>query len=159
MSMLVDGTSVITGGLDYWHRGRNADLSSYKEFEVSDWRLQQRLNVQTFRLPPDYRTPQSQNKEVPNTGLTVPVLRFPRWHFCMFCKRLERSTLSMTDWVLCPDDSHEKKDKKKNNRYRMAQVPFMTICAAGHLDDFPFSEWVHRSLKPACKGPLRLKSQ
>jgi hypothetical protein len=40
----------------------------------------------------------------------------------------------------------------------MVQVPFVTICEAGHIGDFPFNEWVHRSLHPTCKGPLRLES-
>lgn len=41
----------------------------------------------------------------------------------------------------------------------MSQVPFVAICAGGHLDDFPFREWVHRSHDPNCRGVLRLQSR
>ena len=41
----------------------------------------------------------------------------------------------------------------------MSQVPFVTICARGHLDDFPFDKWVHRTLADATCRPLRLQSR
>ena len=41
----------------------------------------------------------------------------------------------------------------------MAQVPFVAVCAHGHLDDFPFGKWVHHSHKPSCNGTLRLNSR
>jgi hypothetical protein len=150
MSVLVDGTSIITAGLDHWYEADDPDrLEEYREH---DWRLEARLRVKEFRLPPDYRRGKrgSDNR---NVELTVPVLRFPRWHFCIYCKRLEKSVLSMTQAVFCQDKSHE----AKGTRPRMSQVPFVVICTAGHLDDFPFDKWVHRSHKPSCNGQLRLK--
>jgi hypothetical protein len=153
MSVLVDGTSVITAGLDHWYDPSPGSQLALEEFEEHDWRLEARLRVSHFRLPPDYRRP-GQSREVRNIKLTVPVLRFPRWSFCMYCKRLEQSVLTMQQPVLCPDEKHA--DMK--NRPRMSQVPFVTVCANGHLDDFPFRQWVHRSANPRCLGALRLKS-
>ena len=158
MSVLVDGTSVITAGLDHWYEphDRNlpaVDVVDVQEYREHDWRLEARLRVKEFRLPPDYRRGKRGSDEH-NVELTVPVLRFPRWHFCIYCKRLEKSELSMKQGVLCQDKSHE----GKGARPRMSQVPFVVICAAGHLDDFPFDKWVHRSQKPSCNGQLRLKS-
>ena len=40
----------------------------------------------------------------------------------------------------------------------MFQVPFVAMCAEGHLQDFPWNEWVHRTVNPQCNGPLRLKT-
>ncbi len=54
----------------------------------------------------------------------------------------------------CPDPKHA--DWKR--RPRMAQVPFVMACPKGHLADFPFSEWVHKSLRPTCNKTLRLRS-
>lgn len=151
MSVLVDGTSIITAGLDHWYEADDPDrLEEYREH---DWRLEARLRVKEFRLPPDYRRGKRGSDNL-NGELTVPVLRFPRWHFCIYCKRLEKSVLSMTQAVFCQDKSHE----AKGTRPRMSQVPFVVICTAGHLDDFPFDKWVHRSHKPSCNGQLRLKS-
>lgn len=155
MSVLVDGTSVITAGLDHWYEPHDRDLSAVDvaEYREHDWRLEARLRVKEFRLPPDYRR-RKRGSDERNVELTVPVLRFPRWHFCIYCKRLEKSELSVKQGVLCQDKSHE----GKGARPRMSQVPFVVICAAGHLDDFPFDKWVHRSQKPSCNGQLRLKS-
>lgn len=161
MSILVDGTSVITAGLDHWFSVDDAAFLQLDEYETSDWRLEARLRVRGFRLPPDYRRRQ-RDSDPRNTNLKVPVLRFPRWSFCMYCKRLEESPLTMAQPVECPDPRHaptEQDGKKRRKRPRMSQVPFVAICAKGHLDDFPFREWVHRSHNPGCRGTLRLESR
>lgn len=154
MSVLVNGTSVITAGIDHWYPGpgENANFE-LSEFVEHDWRLQDRLGVAAFRLPPDHRRSSAQGDQR-NRGLKVPVLRFPRWNFCPYCKRIEMSTLTMRQLERCKDRAHADAKYKP----RMTQVPFVAICADGHLDDFPFSQWVHRSLNPTCNRVLRLKS-
>ncbi|WP_258344947.1 DUF1998 domain-containing protein [Saccharopolyspora gregorii] len=159
MSILVNGTSVITAGLDHWYRIDSPQLLELNEYRVQDWRLEERLQVREFRLPPDYRIRQRES-DPRNTNLKVPVLRFPQWSFCMYCKRLELSPLSMAQPVECPDPKHKQDaDGAKRKPPRMSQVPFVAICVHGHLDDFPFREWVHRSLSPDCSGTLRLESR
>lgn len=153
MSTLVDGSSVITCGLDHWYKTNDSSNLNLDEFRLPEWRLQERLQVAELRLPPDGRTPQ-RGKVIPNVGLTVPALRFPRWCFCMYCKRLELTKLSMADRVYCPDESH----KAGKRGPVMSQVPFVAICESGHLEDFPFREWVHSAQSPRCLGTLRLKS-
>lgn len=153
MSVLVNGTSVITAGLDHWYEPDDSSSLALEEYQEHDWRLEARLKVAEFRLPPDYRY-QGQGTDNRNVKLTVPVLRFPRWCFCMFCKRLELSTLTMQQPVVCDDPKHADWKYKP----RMSQVPFVAVCIDGHLDDFPFDKWVHRSHRPGCKGTLRLKS-
>ena len=69
MSVLVDGTSVITAGLDHWFPRNNADLA-LEDFRVNDWRLEERLKVQEFRLPPDYRKGSPDDHR--NEKLSVP---------------------------------------------------------------------------------------
>ncbi|MEU0188920.1 DUF1998 domain-containing protein [Streptomyces afghaniensis] len=153
MSVLVDGTSVITAGLDHWYPKGDSNLA-LEDFVVHDWRLEARLKVAGFRLPPDFRSVGS-GKDQRNVKLTVPVLRFPRWCFCMYCKRLKLTTLSFQDVVRCEDRAHE---GRRGSGPRMSQVPFVTICEDGHVDDFPFDKWVHRSKNPGCTGVLRLFS-
>jgi hypothetical protein len=154
MSVLVNGTSVITAGLDHWYEADDASTLAMEEYQEHDWRLEARLRVSEFRLPPDYRY-QGGGSDQRNVKLTVPVLRFPRWCFCMYCKRLELSTLTMQQQVTCPDKEHANKPYKP----RMSQVPFVAICTQGHLDDFPFNNWVHHSHNPSCTGTLRLVSR
>ena len=152
MSVLVDGTSIITAGLDHWFPRDNQDLV-LEDFVVHDWRLESRLGVKEFRLPPDYRT--GSNDDHRNTKLSVPALRFPRYAFCMYCKRLKQVTLSFQEAVRCEDVAHAGGSGKQP---KMSQVPFVAICEAGHIDDFPFREWVHHTENPQCTEILRLFS-
>jgi hypothetical protein len=41
---------------------------------------------------------------------------------------------------------------KKGKTSFLVQVPFIAICEKGHLNDFPWDEWVHRSSNPECNG-------
>jgi hypothetical protein len=154
MSVLVNGTTVITAGLDHWYDVEDTSMLALEEYTEHDWRLEARLQVKEFRLPPDYR-PRASGQDARNVRLSVPALRFPRWCFCMYCKRLKKSTLSMQQLERCPDPEHAERQYKP----RMAQVPFVAICPDGHLDDFPFDLWVHRSKQPSCAGVLRLASR
>lgn len=153
MGVLVNGTSVINGGLDHWFETDDQSSLALEEYQEHDWRLEARLRVSEFRLPPDYRR-KGQSNDYRNVKITVPVLRFPRWCFCIYCKGLELSTLTMQQAVVCKDKKHADWKYKP----RMSQVPFVAVCAAGHLDDFPFDKWVHRDHQPSCTGRLRLKS-
>lgn len=157
MSVLVDGTSVISCGLDHWFESASGSTLELNEFEapVEDWRLQERLHVRRLRLPPDFRSRGSSGDST-NTRLTVPVLRFPRWSFCAFCKRLKQFPLSLAERPRC--DNKAKHTKWKYPPF-LSQVPFVAICDRGHLSDFPFREWVHRSVDPGCKGELRLEAR
>ena len=68
--------SLMTAGLDEW--------SFAKEECPLDWlvkeeRLQARLKVTHFRLPPDFREP---GREIQFPNQHIPFVRFPRWHYC-----------------------------------------------------------------------------
>jgi hypothetical protein len=154
MTVLVDGTSVIAAGLDHWFEGENVRLS---EFRIEEWRLQKRLRVSHFRMPPHYQAPQRGLGRQENVGLTVPFLRFPTWSFCPYCKRMTRQPLAFHGKAHCPDPSHQTPKGRKGPV--MAQVPFVVVCERGHMDDFPWSEWVHRSASPQCGSTLRLRSR
>ncbi|MBD2415313.1 hypothetical protein FACHB389_17720 [Nostoc calcicola FACHB-389] len=150
MVMVTDGTSLITAGLDHWYeREDGSEADDKSEFRVDEWRLAQSLGVEHFRLPPDFRKP-NKGDGVLNAYLTLPFLRFPQWHFCSACDRLEKFPLTARGKVKCPEC-----ESKKKTKY-MAQVPIIAMCDRGHIQDFPWREWVHRSVKPTCNKPLRL---
>jgi hypothetical protein len=152
MAVLVGGSSVVTAGLDHWYAGDGVDLN---DFRLDEWRLQRRLGVSHFRLPPDYRTSSGRGQHEPNLRLTVPSLRFPRWSFCPYCKRLHEHPLAFQGRARCVDSKH---DGKNGQAPVLAQVPFVIACERGHLADFPWREWVHKTVTPSCSGPLRLNS-
>jgi hypothetical protein len=146
LQVLRNGISVITAGLDHWYETNagvpigNRDLT---EFRIDEWRLQQALDVDYFMMPPDYRIAiyGGENK---NTYLTVPVLRFPAWYQCTRCGLMKEVSLEHPGYVSCDDC-----------KWRMGQVRFIAMCDQGHIQDFPWLEWVHRSSTPKCIGPLK----
>lgn len=148
MIVVQEGIGLLTAGLDHWYEREDGTGGVVDdEFIIEEWRLQRLLRVDHFRLPPDYREPWRYDSGTPNIGLTVPFLRFPRWHFCPWCDRLDERPLSERGRPKCPECDRD-----------LYQVPFVSMCEAGHLQDFPWREWVHRQKTPTCNGVLRLKA-
>lgn len=151
LMVVQDGTSLISGGLDHWYKYEDGTSDSRRidvdDFRVEEWRLQQLLNVDHFRLPPDFR---DVRENVPNKFLKVPFLRFPQWHFCPGCRRLAPQPLTARGRIKC------RECEEKNKKRYLAQVPFVAMCSSGHLQDFPWREWVHKSIQPECQRPLRI---
>jgi hypothetical protein len=149
MQVLADGTSVITAGLDHWFVP--SEKLDQEEFRVHEWRLERHLGVEGFYTPPDYRIPYKSKSDEYNTKLRVPVLRFPAWSFCPRCRALSRAPLQITDRPRC---NNRVCPKPSASRFPfLAQVPFIALCERGHLQDFPWEEWVHRSASPSCRSP------
>ena len=154
LSVVRDGTSVITCGLDHWYEREKGDESGQtidvNEFRIEEWRLQSKLGVDHFRLPPDFRIAR-RGDQAPNYYLTVPFLRFPKWHFCPACSLLVQLPLTVRTRQFCSAcfDSRKK-------RIMLLQVPFVAMCDRGHLQDFPWREWVHKTATPSCNGNLKL---
>jgi len=153
MVVVRDGTSVISCGLDHWYEretGREDTRNlNPAEFQIEEWRLQQTLGVNHFRLPPDFREPQ-RGEHIPNNNISVPFLRFPKWHFCPGCYRLTDQPAGARGHIPCNDCL-----PLGRKRY-LAQVPFVAMCENGHIQDFPWREWAHRSINPSCQQPIRL---
>lgn len=154
-AMLVakSGISLITAGLDNWFKtATGSGKIDRDEFTIQEWRLEERLHTDHFCLPPDFRKPMP-GQQTPNAYLTIPFFRFPQWHFCQSCRSLEHLPLDRSGRAFC-FDCHSRTKKKRT----LVQVPFVAMCAGGHLQDFPWHEWVHRNLNPQCSGKLLLKS-
>lgn len=143
------GVSLIAAGLDHWYERADGDNSPGKvdksEFHIEEWRLQALLGVNHFMSPPDHRRWARTSEGAKNLDLKVPYLRFPQWHFCPRCKRMDKATLTTRSRVDCADCKCE-----------MIQVPFVGICSSGHIQDVLWREWVHRSDNPGCQLPLYL---
>ncbi|PJK16183.1 hypothetical protein CQS04_09730 [Chryseomicrobium excrementi] len=147
-----EGETAVVGALDLWFRDFYGNESSdLKEFEVNEPRLKSVLKVDKFYTPPEFRK-RSTNKMdvVPNTNLIIPLMRFPKWHYCGYCKTLKEFELDeSSSFADCPECIQKRIFK---------QVPFVVICEHGHLSDFPWREWVHGSEETNCKGNLIIKT-
>ena len=124
-----DERSFIVTGIDRW--------SVTGEPDLQEFRLQRRLGVGGFRLPP---IPAGDE----DRGDGIHVRLFPEWY-------------------TCPGRSEDRPDGCENNlgEYRSFNSPrnrnecarcgqaltpsrFVVACDRGHLDDFPYWDWVHR---------------
>ena len=149
--------SLIHCGLDAWPFDE-ANPDHY-EFRIQDEeRLANRLGVDFFVLPPDFRFPKKgQSSDEKNLNLKIPFLRFPKWHVCPRCGLMHEAELHDRVAPLCSGPIGSGKDKGKNHPHRKTiQVRFISACCKGHLQDFPWWEWVHGSHNPNGNG-MRLR--
>lgn len=141
--VLPGNVAVVTAGLDQWYRSaddptQRADESQVAPHRIQERRLEERLGVSHFRLPPG-----PESEIVKNPRLLLPLYRFPSWYICSEydCHKMEQRSLSIEGEVRC---------SRLSCRGRMVQVRFAAVCDHGHLQDFPWMEWVHREINPSC---------
>ena len=131
--------SLMTAGLDEWPF---ANEECPREWLVQEERLQTRLNVTQFRLPPEYREP---GKEIQHANQYIPFVRFPRWHYCPMRGAMERLPLFGLR-VRCPcRPGLDCQSKPHGRRPWLIPSRFIAVCPKGHIEDFPFMEWVHKN--------------
>ena len=144
-----NGIGVITCGLDYWYEKNGNDIS---EFQINiEWRLQRQLGVSHFRSPPEFREKSFVTSETDhNTNLTIPFLRFPQWHFCPSCKNMKKISTKTRGPIPCNFCEEKAKELKKRFKNYLVQVPIVMVCEHGHIEDFPWMQWCHRSYNSSC---------
>ncbi|WP_284742852.1 DUF1998 domain-containing protein [Amycolatopsis sp. RTGN1] len=131
----VDNESFIVSGLDSW------DISEAPE--IHERRLAQLLGVDSFRLPP------APDQESAKDG--VRVRRFPEYYSCPSCHALQnfREFNTAGEKANCGDCDE-----------LLVPSRFVLVCDGGHIQDFPYSKWVHRGKGASgfCKGSLELRA-
>lgn len=159
MMVSTDGSVLIAAGLDHWYDRPSPSLPfDPTEFYIPEWRLEHELEVDHFRLPPDFRVPppDAWGREIPNTFIRIPFLRFPRWHVCPICSRLEEFPLEQKSRPRCPACESTSQARRYRRAPFMVQVRFVAMCDQGHIQDFPWREWVHYDHNPRCEKPMKL---
>src|ERR1700730_2677759 len=136
--------SLMVAGLDAWYCAKQGCPPGLL---VEEERLQARLGVRCFRLPVDHKDP---GEGIKNANLDIPAVRFPGWHYCHRCGAMERLTFFNSP-RRCPGYAYPGMNcARKSERSRPFLIPvrIIAVCDRGHIEDFPFIEWVHRD-KPA----------
>jgi len=145
--------SLIHAGLDAWpFDPLNPD---HREFIEEETRLAKRLGVEYFVQPPDFRRNEYRNTDRGtdatrlNLNLKLPFLRFPLWHVCPRCGKMFASKYHHTSAPKCTGPIGTGKDAGKSHPERLTvQVRFVAACKHGHLQDFPWLEWVFKTNNP-----------
>lgn len=136
------GVSMIACGLDYWHteNGNQKPLEStiIKRYTIRDVRLERKLGVNHFRSPPDASIIHNENK----INSPLPSIRFPFWHICSNtnCQRMRASSPTLEEELKCASCGAI-----------MYQSRFITICPAGHIQDFPWFNWLNKHNNSTCQ--------
>ncbi|MBD9699186.1 DUF1998 domain-containing protein [Flavimobilis sp. GY10621] len=107
--------SFIICGIDSW----NERFAT----EVEEPRLARSLGVATFKAPPA------------GGKRDIPVSRFPLVHYCSGCRRLGRP------WEF---GGSARDAECKNCVKPLTPSRFVACCEAGHIEDFPYFQWLHR---------------
>ncbi|WP_329011468.1 DUF1998 domain-containing protein [Streptomyces sp. NBC_01601] len=138
----VDHESFVVSGLDDADTSWSPDESP----RVYERRLARILDVDHFRLPPG-------SDDTSRDGMRVR--RFPLMHSCPECTELRRHR-----------DFGPPPGRSVCGTCEVDLVPsrFIVACEAGHLGEFPYWQWVHRTGErgaprtAGCGGDLRLRS-
>jgi hypothetical protein len=122
--------SVMVAGLEKWSSGHP---------DINEPRLSRKLGVRGFVRPPA-----SENESAPD----IPVVRFPTVYYCPGdCKRVSHIR------YLAAQNSN----KCLNCNVKLIPSRFIVVCPNGHIDDFPYFEWVHKGQSQTEKQSHTLK--
>ena len=145
----------MTACLDHWYLDEfhyhDATLDQIRAVTVHEHRLEKILQVSHFRLPPGPETKNDAKNAAPK--LPIHLFRFPSWHYCRKCGWMNQQKLTADEFFTCQNAQCDHKDREK-----LIHVRFAAACDAGHLQDFPWREWVHRTEMPTCDGKLFFRS-
>lgn len=146
--------SAVAAGLEEWDSSF-PPAGMLNEQAIREERLQKKLGVKGFRLPP-VRDPTRES----DAARALPAVRFPQWLQCPSCDRVGREDLWGEEpgraGRICQECT--RKAPGKRNVF-VIPVRFVLACESGHLDEFPWHWWVgHRE---DCKNRkfLHLKSE
>ena len=134
--------SVVVAGVDQWRKD--------DDLRIQEPRLECNLGVKCF-----YSAPPAEGEYNKRPG-TLPSYLFPRYQVCSNAKC---GTLSE------PGEHHFERHPSRpyfqcqlcGGKRPVNPALFIVACPSGHMDDFPWREFVHRG-HTNCKAPMQLKS-
>jgi hypothetical protein len=153
------GLSAVVRGTDAWQLERAEVIEEPRLLE----RVRAALGPQVRALRASPHDPQDNDDPWTRTG--VPVAPFPRWVRCPRCHRLgpldppgqfelvHRSGRrpDLAKWVhsTCTQQTQVRDVRKRG----CVPARFLVVCERGHLDEFPYVDFVHRGREQPCHGP------
>ena len=142
--------SVIASGIDEWDR-RVPPEGIKNPQSIFEPRLQKRLNVKGFRLPPVVDDDASSE--------TLVGVRFPQWLQCPRCGTLQAANR----WNGDPGRPEKRcgsctSAAPGGRPVYVVPVRFVVACERGHIDDFPWHLWVGHKESCAHRNELTLKT-
>lgn len=149
--------SVMVMGLEDWSLKDTVEIGEQRLLaSVKDVLGQQ---MQALRSAPVAPAAYQVNQFDASALVGIPVACFPRWMVCPYCRRLaplnsglfKLETPYRTDQIRYVHANCTKPGKSPT----VVPARFVVACKNGHLDDFPWREFVHNG-PSNCKGGLKL---
>ena len=162
--------TLMTAGLDHWP-SESSSHPIVKEAVLNDTlirdeRLEKRLTKLLFSDKDkkiNFFLAPTEGKQINNSSSwkdknqDMRFVRFPSWLHCKRCGILKKFDLDEKAPPRCENEYRDRpgksktcKDLKKFQKPIMKPVRFLIACKSGHIDDFPWKEWVHESSDPDC---------
>lgn len=157
--------SVLVSGLDRWRYDNVPNHQPIDEPRLlaAVQKILNNRHVKELRPAPWVDDDGASNSLADRVG--VPTIPFPTWLRCTACNELaplaSKTFLFGNDQSNRPHDArfyHERCGKKKSRKPLAVPTRFMLACTAGHLDDFPYREFVHRG-QPCPTGSTHPRMQ
>lgn len=150
--------SAMVLGLDDWSGSGATEIGEERLLEAVRLHLGQQV---AQLLSPPVQIDDGQRSQFDGEEINgAPVAPFPRWMLCPFCHLL--APLDSSLFQLKIDPFHSDRTRYEHTNCRKPGRPptvlparFLVACQAGHLDEFPWSFFVHRG-SDACTGRLTL---
>ncbi len=143
---LVD-RSALVAGLDFWN------YAEPRRTPIHARRLAARLVGQLRKLgvslnpqatlfaPPDC------DDDEPSERAGIQVIEFPRWMVCQGCSAMVQASPSLT-----VKDGRYQHPCASGKPAVLVPVRFVVVCPNGHLDEFPWVDFVHLGKDTECKS-------
>ena len=152
--------SVMIMGLEDWDQTRTIELSEERLLAAVQQKLGKQVN-QLLSPPIPQETPTNPFDEAARVG--IPVAPFPAWMVCPYCRLLaplQSGFFELKANPYRPDKTYyvHKNCRKTKKPPVVIPVRFLVACENGHLDEFPWSYFVHRG-NSDCNGPLWLEER
>jgi hypothetical protein len=158
--------SIMPAGLDDWEPiwRRRATVPTIEEPRLLKV-VQLHLGPRVQGLRPFPWQPKARAQSQEGSDLGIPARVFPQWLRCTGCDYLGplsrftytnthpfRPDLACFEHVSCPGRTTKAGTKGKARRSPAVPARYLLACPNGHLDEFPYTLWVHRG-RPCPKAP------
>lgn len=148
--------SVIVSGLDDWTQDPNYVREIKEDRLLIGLRAAAGPHIQKMYSLPSNPS-QSPNPLDQDTLIGVPVGTFPKWMVCPSCRIL--ASLDAGVFELRPNRYHPDRTRYVHSNCPRSQksptvlpARFLVACEKGHLDDFPWMDFVHYFGEKPCSG-------
>ncbi len=140
-------TYMITSSLDHWLSSK--DDIDLDDLTITEHRLRHFLGVDRLVTPPEL----IKNPFNFSYKNVIKAFRFPNWHYCnnSKCRKMIFVPKGISGQKKC-DFCNEGKSERSG--WPLYQMSLVAACPKGHLDDFPWNDWCHRTYNSKCDGAL-----